>query len=147
MTAVSSPIKRLYRNKFVRFGAAGVFTYFLNIGITFLLTEIVGLYYLYSYIIAWSIIIIINFILNLRFIFSVKGYTARRFIKYVLFWAVFTVTNIYLVKLFTEVLGLYYLLSITTITGVLFVVKYFTYKNLVFHKEDASVFTKIKDGK
>ena len=120
--------------KIFKFGIGGILSYLLNILITYILTTLFGIYYLYSYIIAFSMVIIFNFIFSLKVIFSVNGDIFSRFIRYLIFLALFSLTNVFLVKILTDHLKLHYLLSITIVTSSLFTIKFFTYNRFVFNK-------------
>ena len=129
----------LKNNKFIRFSFGGILSYSINIAVTYILTSVFGLYYFYSYLIAFSIVILFNFIFSLKIIFSVQGKILNRFIRYIIFLAIFSLTSIYAVKYFTEVLSLYYLISITVVTVSMFLVKYFVYKRFVFFDQTQDI--------
>lgn len=118
--------------KLLLFGGLGIFTFVFNIATTWLLTEVIGLHYSISYAIVLVLIIIIGFVLNIKVVFqSNKGYKSK-LIKYTIVYMLTLGANYLLVKLLTEVLHIYYLLSIAVITIVLFFVKFFCYDRAVF---------------
>lgn len=128
----NSLVRIFSKIKFLKYSIGGILSYILNISITFVLTNIINLYYLYSYLIAYSIVLIFNFVFAMKVIFSVKGKIANRFFRFIIFIIIFSLANIFTVKYFTETVGLYYLISITIVTITLFVIKYFIYKHFVF---------------
>ena len=134
---INSLVKNISKIRFFRYSLGGVLSYLINIGITYFLTTIFDIYYFYSYLISFSTIIIFNFIFSLKFIFSVRRKIMNRFIRYVIFLAIFSITNLLSVKFLTESMNLYYIYSITIVTIFLFIIKYFIYKHFVFfeHKQ------------
>ena len=75
-----------------------------------------------------------SFIFSLKVIFTVDGDIISRFSRYLIFLALFSLTNVFLVKILTDYLKLHYLLSITIVTSSLFTIKFFTYNRFVFNK-------------
>lgn len=129
---INSLVKIISEIKFLKYSIGGILSYILNISVTFLLTDTFNLYYLYSYLIAYSIVLIFNFVFALKVIFSVTGKIANRFFRFIIFIIIFFLTNIFAVKFFTETVGLYYIISITIVTFTLFMIKFFIYKHFVF---------------
>lgn len=120
--------------KFSKFVYFGVISYFLNVFLTFFLTDIVGMYYFFSYTTVLTFIIVLNFIANIRFTFKVAGRYKKRFTKYVVAVFIFMFSNLLLVRLFTNHFRLHYLISIFFVNGCLMVLKFIVYDNLIFNK-------------
>lgn len=138
---INSIVRNINNIRFFRYGLAGVLSYLINIAVTYLLTTFLNIYYFYSYLIAFSIVTIFNFTFSLKYIFSVKGNITNRFIRYIIFLTLFSLTNVFSVKFITEELNLYYIVSITIVTIILFIFKYFIYKKFVFfeYKQNISI--------
>jgi len=129
MRVTTKTIKKLFK-----FGFLGILTFILTLGITALLKETGGLFYLWSYWIAFLFTTIINFFLNIKVTFQVKTKGGQRIPKYLAMIIIFLIVNPYLVKILTETLNLHYLLSVALVTAMVFLVKFLIYDNFVFNK-------------
>ena len=102
--------------RLIKFSIVGVIGAGINTGFLWFLTDFVGLFYLVSSAVAIEIAIIIQFLMNDRWTFKERKTTlARQFIKRILksnLWrSGGLVVNIGILYLFTEYMGVYYLLS------------------------------------
>jgi putative flippase GtrA len=120
--------------KFLKYVLNALVTYPLLLVLTYTLTEYVHLYYLASYFLALCVSIILNFALLLKLIFTAKGRVKSRFVRYIAVLASFTLANTVLVKVITEYVHIYYMISIIIVSGSLFVLKFLTYNKKVFHQ-------------
>ena len=136
---INSLVKNISKIRFFRYSLGGVFSYLINIVVTYLLTTIFHIYYFYSYLIAFSIVILFNFTFSIKIIFSVNGNIVNRFTRYIMFLTIFSLINIFSVKFLTEIMNLYYIISITIVTIVLFIIKYFIYKRFVFFERKQNI--------
>ena len=109
--------------------------YPLKVGIVLILTEILNIWYFISYIITLSTVITFSFFFSVHITFKARKNKKRTFVKYLAALTAFACLDAMLVKLLTEVLGIYYLLSIHLAMIVLFVSKFFFYKKYVFIAE------------
>lgn len=130
------PISFQFR-QYPHFLIVGGFGYGVNIGLTFLFTEYVHLWYLLSFIIAACISLTCSFILNSLFTF--RGYLRKshseRYALYTGFYIASALVTFALVYILTSVLGVYYLLSITVVTFVSSFVTFIVNKRFIFlHK-------------
>jgi dolichol-phosphate mannosyltransferase len=103
----------LKRNKqTVNFCIVGAIGIVVNQGLLWFLTEIFGIYYLYSALMSIEMSILSNFILNDHFTFGgEKRDVASRLLKYNLTCIVGSVLNYILLWVFTDLLHVYYLIS------------------------------------
>ena len=106
-------------------------SYVLRLGITAFLTEMLGVWYFLSYIIALSCAVVVNFFYNVHITFKVKK-NKNMFGRYVVFFFMFMLLDASFVKIFTDVAGIYYLFSIIITTTILFIAKFFVYKKWCF---------------
>ena len=128
----SHPVRqRATLTKLTKLGTLGIITFFLTLGITAFLKEVVGMYYLYSYIVALIITTIINFVLNVKAVFYVKPNNAR-IIKYLATLATFFIINPLILGVLTDALHLHYLISTMLVTIGSFLLKFFIYDRWVF---------------
>jgi len=109
--ALKHDFLRLTKFSIVGVIGAGINTWFL-----WLFTDVAGLYYLYSSLIAIEIAIILQFLMNDRWTFKEQKTThveqfVRRIIKSNIWRSGGLAVNIGVLYVFTEYLGVYYLLS------------------------------------
>ena len=116
-----------------RFGIVGcictLFDYFMMIG----LTELVGLHYLLSSTISFSVSTVLNYILSTRFVFEGKQDTGpvQEFTAFFLLSMGGLGLNTLLMWLFTEKAGIYYMLSKIVVTSVVMIYNFVTRKMLL----------------
>jgi putative flippase GtrA len=127
-------LERILSVKFARYVLVACASYSLLLPMTYVLTEYFGVYYFISYVVSFLFVVFSNFMFSMRWTFRVGGKTGERFARYLLFLAAYTALNFVLVRFLTEGVGVYYLVSITAVTGVLFLAKYYTYKTMVFQE-------------
>ena len=120
-------------NKFV---IGGTLNFLLILGLTMLLTEVFSIWYLLSYIMSLFCGIVFSFFYNAYITFGVKGDKIANFIKYGIALGIFYVIDVCSVSLLTEVLNIYYALSIMIVSFFVFLMKFFVYDKLVFIKKD-----------
>lgn len=129
-TTYSVPIKKISL-----FLAGGAFNFLIKIALTVLLTEYIKLPYYFSYIATLSIIILYSFFYNAYLTFKVHINLKSNFLKYIVALLTFNILDAGLVRLLTESLGVYYILSIVVTTVCLLVFKYVVYNSIVFTKQ------------
>ncbi len=118
--------------KFAKFLSGGAISYGIKLGVTFLLTDIIGIWYILSYGISMILVILFGFFYNFYFVFrNIKG-KKNKLIVYTATLLVFTVIDIFFVKMLTDNLNVYYLASIIISTTTLVVLKFLFYKGFVF---------------
>ncbi len=119
--------------RFLKFCLVGLSGVLVNLGLLWLLTESVGLYYVLSYIIAIEASIINNFAWNELWTFrdrrvSSQGVVGGRFAKFNFISLLGLGIQVGLLLLFTEVVGLYYIVS--AIIGIIVATMF----NFIFNK-------------
>lgn len=100
----------------LKFGIVGASGVFVNMGLLYFLTEVFGLYYLFSAALAVEASIVSNFALNEFWTFIERGEEGfreilGRFLKFNTVSAAGMAINLVLLAFLTEVLGIYYILS------------------------------------
>lgn len=118
--------------KFGTFVLGGGLSFFLKVFLTLLLTEVVGISYFTSYIISLSAIVGFGFFYNFYFTFKVARGRLRNFVKYVIALFTFNIFDAALVRILTEFVGIHYIVSIITVTTLIFLLKYIVYDKFVF---------------
>ncbi|MFQ5685038.1 MAG: GtrA family protein [Candidatus Scalindua sp.] len=125
-------MRDLLRSRMAKFGVISLFNYPIKIGLTVLLTEVFALWYLASYIISTSIVIAFNFFYNLKVVFGLKRTSSNQFVLYTIFTLFFMGSDVLMVKVLTDSIGVYYVWSIICVTATIFLLKFYTYATVVF---------------
>lgn len=95
--------------KFTIIGALGIF---VNLSLLYILTDIVGIFYMLSGILAIFMSLTINFILNDTFSFKKKSSSIPiRFVKYVSITSIGVIINLATLYILTQYMGIFYVLS------------------------------------
>lgn len=104
------------RSDFLKFGVVGASGVLVNMGVLYFLTEQLGIYYLYSAVLAIEMAILSNFTWNELWTFSERGEggirsLGERLLKFNSVSLIGAGMNLALLWFFTEVLGVLYLVS------------------------------------
>lgn len=118
---------------FAKYVLGGVFSYALKSALTWLLTDGFRLWYFYAYAVALAVVAVVNFLINLHFVFRVEGRTAARLLQYLASLILFSGLDALTVKLLTDGATLHYQASIILSTAIVSLLKFFVYRSLVFH--------------
>jgi dolichol-phosphate mannosyltransferase len=102
--------------RLAKFGLVGTWGFVVNMSILWFLTEMGGLYYLLSSIVAVEIALINNYVLNDLWTWHDRGKSGKReylkrMLKYHITASAAMLTNISILWFFTELVGIYYLTS------------------------------------
>ena len=133
-------ISKFTGSGFVRFSVSGAGVLLFTLLLTYLLTEVFFLYYLYSYIVVLLTATILNYILATKIIFRTKEKHRMRFFYYILSLSVFYFADIFLTRFLTESLLIWYMASIFISRVIFFLTKFIYYKKFLFN--DRSIFYK-----
>lgn len=107
----------------------------VNLGLLYLLTDIMGLYYLLSGILAFSCGVIVSFIMQKSWTFQDRSTeeTYKKFVLYVVIAIINLAVNTSLLFLFTDIFNLYYMISQFLASGIVAVWSYFIYRKMFFY--------------
>lgn len=99
--------------QFIRFSFVGLIGTFINLAILYLFTEIIGFYYLFSAIIAFIVAMTNNFLWNKLWTFGegIKIDILKKYLKFSLISISALAVNLFFLYLFTEIFGVYYIIS------------------------------------
>ena len=120
-------------NTFAKYIIGGFISYGIKIILTYTVINFFDLWYFYAYLFSLGVVIFINFVINSFFIFKVSDFNVIRIIKYVVSIFIFNSLDAGLVVILTDKFFLYYLLSITISTIVIFLVKFIINKYFIFN--------------
>ena len=119
------------RGAFVRFLAVGVLSVMVDTGALVLLREVVGLPLALATTLAFALTLVINFSLNMGFVFAVTGRLAGRLVRYGILVVVNYVLTLLLV-LGIAGLGVNYVLAKLIAVACCALVNFFAYRHWVF---------------
>jgi dolichol-phosphate mannosyltransferase len=122
--------------EFVKFGFVGGIGTLVNIAILYLLTEKAGVYYMISSIFSFIIAMSSNFILNKIWTFkeNVKLEIRKKYLQFSLVSVSALLVNLLFLYIFTEVLGIYYIISQILAIGIALIINFFGNKIWTFSK-------------
>jgi len=114
----------------LRFCVVGVICTVIDFGVLILLREVFGVNYLIANIVAFTVSVIVNYFLSMRFVFQGKKDTSkvREFIIFVILSAIGLVLNEFLMWLSVTALGLNYIVGKVIATGIVMVYNFFSKK-------------------
>lgn len=132
--SLQSKIRFLFSYDFLSKFALGTFlNYVLNIASTYLFTEFLGVWYIYSYILTRLIQLVFTFYYNTKVIFKAT-HDVSTIIKFLAVVVVTDILNIGAVKVLTDYLNIYYLASVTFSLIFFLGLKYLLYSVYVYKK-------------
>ena len=122
-------MKKLFQ-QIARFGVIGVLAFAIDYGFLYAFTEWLGIYYLISSVLSFSISVIFNYIASVLWVFDVKQETSktRNFILFIVFSVIGLGINQLIMWLGVESLGLHYMLVKIFATAVVMVWNFVTRK-------------------
>jgi dolichol-phosphate mannosyltransferase len=121
-----------HAHKFMLFVLGGGLGFLINLGITYALTEFMGIWYMVSYTAGAIVNVAFNFLFHLKVTFKRKGYLRRRFAYFLIATAVVFCISWISVFAATEVFGLHYLVSIVLVTAAVSLINFLLNKFWVF---------------
>lgn len=122
--------------EFLKFAFVGLIGTLINIAILYLLTEKIGVYYMFSAIISFIVAMSSNFFLNKIWTFEEKiGFKiGGKYIKFALVSVTALLVNLFFLYVFTEVWDIYYIFSQVLAIGVALIINFIGNKIWTFRK-------------
>ena len=127
---VSFNIKKLFKEKtdntfiqFFRYLFVGGFAAVVNIGMLYVFTDILHLYYLISNILSFILGLVVNYLLSKKFVFQDETSISKtkEFIIYAIIGVIGLGLDTLFVWLFTDITKIYYMLSKLISTAIVFI--------------------------
>jgi dolichol-phosphate mannosyltransferase len=129
------PYKNNLMGEFFKFGIVGGIGTLINITILYLLTEKVRVYYLISAIISFFVAMSSNFILNKIWTFkeNVKLEIGKKYLQFGLVSISALLVNLFFLYIFTDILGIYYIISQILAIGISLIINFIGNKIWTFN--------------
>ncbi len=120
--------------QFVRYGFVGGLAYSIDLISLFALTELVGIHYLVSAVVAYLLGLVVNYLLSVRWVFSSRNITDPKmeFVVFTLLGIVGLLLNELIIWGFAELLLLHYMVSRVLSAFITFPTKFALRKLLLF---------------
>lgn len=127
-------MKKLFK-QIIKFGLVGFLCFFIDYGVMIFLTEFVGVYYLISSGISFTVSVIANYILSLTYVFETgKNNKVKEFIIFVALSVIGLGINQILMWLCVDILGIFYMISKIGATAVVMIYNFVTRKIILEKK-------------
>ena len=118
----------------IKFGVVGGLAFIIDYGLLIFCTEVLGINYLISSAIAFSIAVIFNYILSTLWVFDTSGNQNDKRMQFVAF-VILSIIGLGLTELLmwlgTDVIGIYYLITKIGATAIVMVYNFVTRKMLL----------------
>lgn len=130
-------MKKLFEQIF-KFGIVGCLCFFVDYGLMISLTEIFGINYLVSSGLSFTVSVIINYILSLKFVFDTRSNNKKvmEFLIFILLSIIGLGLNQCLMWISVEKLHIFYMLSKIGTTAVVMVYNFITRKLILEKKKE-----------
>jgi len=130
------PYKKHIISEFFKFAFVGLIGTFVNIIMLYLLTEGMSIYYMLSAVISFIVAMTSNFILNKIWTFNekIKVGMGKKYMQFSLVSIFSLAVNLIFLYLFTEVFGIYYLISQVLSIGITLIINFLGNKIWTFSK-------------
>lgn len=121
----------------MKFGVVGVICFFIDYGLMIFLTEAMNISYLISSGISFTVSVIVNYILSLKYVFVAEEGNNKivEFLIFVLLSTFGLGINQLLMWMCVERLNIFYMISKIAVTGIVMVYNFITRK-LILEKKD-----------
>ncbi len=129
-------MNKLLENKLVkqilRFTVVGGLAFLIDYGLLYLLTEFIGIHYLISSIISFTVSVIFNYIMSITWVFDVtKKQGVKEFIIFIILSVIGLGINELIMYLMVDIMAIHYMISKLFSTGIVMVYNFITRKIFV----------------
>lgn len=130
------PYKKKVIKEFLKFSLVGLTGAFLNLIILYILTEKIGIYYILSAFFSFIVAMSSNFILNKVWTFNetIRLNFRKKYLQFGLVSITALIANLSFLYFFTEILGIYYIISQILAIGPAFIINFFGNKIWTFNE-------------
>lgn len=116
-------------DQILKFGVVGGLAFLIDYGLLYVLTEFVGIHYLISSVISFTVSLIFNYILSIKWVFDVtKKQTAKEITIFVILSVIGLGINQVVMYVGSDLLHIYYMLTKIIATAIVMVWNFVTRK-------------------
>ena len=116
-------------NQILKFGVVGVIAFLIDYGLLYILTEYANIYYLISSIISFTVSLIFNYILSIKWVFDVtKKQTYKEVFVFVVLSVIGLGINQLVMYLGSDIMYIYYMLTKLVATVIVMIWNFITRK-------------------
>lgn len=125
-------MKKLIEQMF-KFGIVGIISFIIDYGVFFILNEKLGIYYLVANVCSFSVSVVINYILNLKYVFqsSDNANKAKEFVIYIILNIIGLGFNQLIMKVCVGYLEIHPMIAKIIATGVVMIYNFISRKLLI----------------
>ena len=106
----------------LKFTVVGGFAFLIDYGLLYVLTEFIGIHYLISSIISFTVSVIFYFIMSITWVFDVnKKQGVKEFIVFIILSVIGLGINELIMYLMVDIIGIHYMISKLFSTGIVMV--------------------------
>lgn len=121
-------------HRFIKFGLVGVLNTAIN-WIVFILLNMLGMYYIFANIIAYSLSTLNSYIWNSKWVFKYSGNNLKETTaKFIVLNVIGLILNTSILYILVDIIGLYKIVSLIITTAIVMIFNYFINKLWVFKK-------------
>ncbi len=116
----------------LKFGIVGLLAFIIDYGLLYMLTEFLKIHYLISSIVSFSVSVIFNYIMSIKWVFDInKKQGIKDFIVFIVLSIIGLIINSILMYLMVDMIGMYYMIAKLFSTVVVMVYNFITRKIFV----------------
>ena len=113
----------------LKFGVVGTLAFVIDYGLLYALTEFGHIYYLVSSIISFSVSVIFNYILSIKWVFDVqKKQGVKEFITFIVLSVIGLIINSVLMYVMVDLMNIHYMIAKIVATIIVMVYNFITRK-------------------
>ena len=119
-------------NQILKFGVVGGLAFVIDYALLYILTEFLGVHYLISSVISFTVSVIFNYIMSIKWVFDVnRKQGIKEFVVFVVLSIIGLGINSLIMYLMVDIMSIYYMISKLVSTAVVMVYNFITRKIFV----------------
>lgn len=127
-------VNRKTIEEFIRYLVSGSIMYFFELSVLIFLTDVVGIWYFFSHIVASILTFIFSFVIYSYWTFRVKENKKEQLIKSIILYLVNIILVSALYYILTDIVGINYIVSKFILGCIVVSYKFILYKIIIFTK-------------
>lgn len=125
-------LKNKLINQILKFGVVGGLAFVIDYALLYILTEFLGVHYLISSVISFTVSVIFNYIMSIKWVFDVnRKQGIKEFVVFVVLSIIGLGINSLIMYLMVDIMSIYYMISKLVSTAVVMVYNFITRKIFV----------------